>query len=108
MVFRKIYWVTEQIDRTGKSQVTGVYTSIPDLLSKGLRWVDGDAAKYSGFRLSLVKLDCESNVLGSWESPGFGSLASDLLPYIETQEFSVEDVQQLPAALDAFCGSGTA
>lgn len=104
MVFRKIYWVTEQIDLAGKSHVTGVFTSIPDLMSKGLRWVNGEAGQFSGFRLSLVKLDCDGDVLGSWQSPGFDNLAADLQPYIATQEFSIEDVQQLPVALSDFCG----
>ncbi|MBX3120055.1 MAG: hypothetical protein KF784_13395 [Fimbriimonadaceae bacterium] len=106
MVFRRIYWVTEQIDNNGKSQVTGVYTSIHDLVGNGLRWIDGEPAEFATFRLSLVKLDYSGGVLGCWESPNFDTLAADLQPFVATQEFTIEDVTQLPLLLGEFINQG--
>ena len=94
MKFRKLYWVTEQIDGQGQSAVVGVYTSIPDLVEVGLRWEDG-LSKRSGYRLSLVKLDSKKGPLGAWQSPDFASLADDLEEFIATKEFSRTDCERL-------------
>ncbi len=40
MMFRRLYWVVEEVDTSGRSQVTGVYTSIQDLIKHGLSGVD--------------------------------------------------------------------
>ena len=94
MKFRRIYWVTEQIDEKGESQVAGVYTSIPDLIDKGLRW-DSDIPFRAGFRISLVKLDSIRKPLGTWTSPDFTGLDDSLKEYIGTGEFSEGDCIQL-------------
>ena len=94
MKFRRLYWVTEQIDGQGRSEVVGVYTSIPDLVEIGLRWDDG-LPKRVGYRLSLVKLDSKKKPLGTWQSPDFTSLADDLEEYIKTKELSRSDCERL-------------
>jgi hypothetical protein len=104
MMFRRLYWVTEQADAAQSWRVTGVYTSVHDLIDSGIRWV-GDTG--SSFRISLVKLDCTGDVLASWESPGFEGLPSGLRPYIETGEFTDDEAQSLCSALDSFFGVRT-
>ncbi len=102
MKFRRIYWVTEQLDKDGRSEIAGVYTSIPDLLDGGLRWDDGIPDKTEGFRLTLVKLDSSKKPLGSWASPGFDGLSEDLREYIGTGEFGEMDCIQLVSELQKF------
>lgn len=99
MMFRKLYWITEQTDPSGVYRATGAYTSIFDLTERGLRWIEPAG---SGFRISLVKLDCKNDVLGSWTGPKFDGLDTALQTYIGTHEFSVEECQSLRAALDGF------
>ena len=101
MKFRKLYWVSEQIDEQGRSEVIGVYTSIPDLVEVGLRRVDG-LPKRAGYRLSLVKLDSKKKPLGLWESPDFEGLADDLEEFIKTKEFSRPDCENLVLKLSEF------
>lgn len=103
MKFRRIYWVTEQIDNDGSSQVAGVFTSIPDLIDKGLRW-DDEIPGRSGFRISLVKLDSSKKPLGTWSSPSFEGLDSSLREYIGTGEFNEGDCVQLCDAVRQFGG----
>ncbi len=100
MKFRKIYWVTEQLDESGLSEVAGVYTSIQDLTSRGFNWKDG-IEKSAGFRLSLVQLDSSKKPLGTWSSPDFGSIESDLEPYIASDEMNAQDVEGLVKDLRA-------
>jgi hypothetical protein len=88
MMFRRLYWVTEQIDAQS-SQVTGVYTSIPDLIRKGLDMHGKD------FRLTLTKLDCSEGRLGSWQSPAFEGLEERLQDFVATDEFSQEHCSAL-------------
>ena len=104
MKFRKLYWVTEQIDESGKSQVAGVFTSIPDLVDRGLHWCDGIDGRHS-FRLTLVKLDSKSRPLGTWVGPGYDNIAVDLAEYVATQEFSAPEVDSLIEALEGFRAS---
>lgn len=101
MKFRRIYWVTEQLDDKGASQVAGVYTSIPDLIDKGLRWDEGIPGR-SGFRISLVKLDSMNKPLGSWSSPGFAGLDESLKEYVGTGEFNEGDCVQLVEVVRSF------
>lgn len=101
MTFRRIYWVTEQLAENNVSCVTGVYTSIPDLLQEGLRWAEGCDHK-AGIRLSLVKLDDFNMPLGTWSSPDFKGLSSDLQPYVKTEEFNGMDVETLEQELKKF------
>lgn len=101
MTFRRIYWVTEQLAENNVSCVTGVYTSIPDLLQEGLRWAEGCELK-TGMRLSLVKLDDYNMPLGTWTSPEFKGIKDDLQPYVQTQEFTGNDVEMLEEELQKF------
>jgi hypothetical protein len=94
MMFRKLYWVTEQVDPSGTSSVTGVYTSIPDLIRHGL-----PKLSKSKYRLTLTKLDCEDGPLGAWLSPDFTGLDQSLQQFVQTDEFSPEHCQALSEAL---------
>jgi len=104
MKFRKLYWVTEQIDESGKSQVAGVFTSIPDLVDRGLHWCDGVEGKHN-FRITLVKLDSRSRPLGTWVGPEYGDIADDLAEYVRSDEFSGPQVDSLVEALQGFKAS---
>lgn len=99
MMFRKLYWVTEEVANDGTSQVRGVYTSIPDLIRHGLQWSESDR---TGFRLTLVKLDCEREPLGRWESPSFEGLEERLQDFVKTDEFSEEHCKTLASELNSF------
>lgn len=99
MMFRKLYWITEQTDPTGNFRATGVYTSVHDLIESGLRHLDPGGP---GFRITLVKLDCRKDVLGSWQGPRFEGLEEGFQKYIDTHEFTIEEAQALRAALDQF------
>ncbi|MCB0825298.1 MAG: hypothetical protein KDC26_03850 [Armatimonadetes bacterium] len=103
MKFRRLYWVTEQIDADGKSTLGGVFTSIYDLTHKGLKW--NDSVNGKGFRLSLVKLDCESGPLGTWNGPDFSGLEEDLEPFIASTEFDRPSVEQLGRDVRNFASS---
>ncbi len=98
MMFRKLYWVTEELNKGG-SQVTGTYTSIPDLIHHGLRWINGST---TGFRITLVKLDSSKEPLGTFESPGFAGLEAKLEDFVRTEEFTEEQIQALREALNDF------
>ena len=102
MKFRRIYWVTEQIDEDGTSQVGCVNTSIPELMDKGLRW-DEQIPGRSGFRISLVKLDSMAKPLGTWAAPEFAGLDESLKEYIGTGEFNEGDCLQVVDSLRDFC-----
>ena len=99
MMFRRLYWVTEELGKGEASNVTGVYTSIPDLIRYGLRWT-GESA--DGFRLTLVKLDCQKEPLGSFQTPGFEGLETRLQDFIRTEEFTPDETQSLVEALKEF------
>ena len=100
MMFRKLYWITEQSDR-GAWRATGVFTSIHDLVDHGIRFVGGSIG-HDGFRITLCKLDCGKDVLGSWSAPEFPNLEQGLDTYVQTHEFTVEEIQQLREALATF------
>lgn len=91
MMFRRLYWVTE-VSENGCSRVAGVYTSIPDLIEKGL-------SHGPGLRISLVKLDSCDGPLGRWEAPSFGNMREDLQAYVATGEFALDEIQALAAAV---------
>ena len=101
MKFRKIYWVTEQVGSDGSSRVAGVYTSIQDLMSRGVQWMDG-IEKRAGFRLTLVQLDSDRVPLGAWVTPDFSGLEQDLQEYVATDELNTQDIEQLASELRAF------
>lgn len=88
-MFRRLYWVTEKLENDGRSAVTGVYTSIPDLLRNGLRDED------QSLRVSLTKLDSDRGILGVWSPPDYEGLADALTPYIRTDEMTAEQIDAL-------------
>lgn len=94
MKFRRLYWVTEQLDDEGRSELCGVFTSIPDLVEEGLRW-NNEIEKRSRFRISLVKLDSRHKPLGSWYANDYQSLEGDLEEYLKTQEFTPPECDSL-------------
>jgi hypothetical protein len=100
MKFRKLYWVTEQLAENGQSSVVGVFTSMQDLRTKGLKWNE-ECDHASGFRVSLVKLDHTGMPLGDWSAPGFDGIESDLAEFVETGEMDEQSVIQLAADLRA-------
>jgi len=95
-MFRKLYWVTEQVDSLANSRVTGVYTSIPELIRHGLCWSDNGHV----LRLTLTKLDSDKDPFGTWCEPDFSGLGERLKEFIETDEFSREHCQMLEEALE--------
>jgi hypothetical protein len=94
-MFRKLYWVSEQLDQKGKSRVVGVYTSIPNLITHGLAW----SSDKSRLRLTLAKLDSDKEPFGMWCEPHFHTLPEDLQEFVETDEFTQEHCQMLAEAL---------
>lgn len=93
-MFRKLYWVSEQVFHDGTSTVNGVYTSIPDLVHYGLRFPDKGQ-----LRLTLTKLDSNQQPLGCWLSPNFDGLEMAMGPYLKTEEFTNDHVKLLVQSL---------
>jgi hypothetical protein len=83
-----------------KSRVTGVYTSIPDLVHKGLRW--SDEINGHGLKLTLVKPDTFDKPLGCWNGPEFPGMIDDLRAFIESHEISEEECNTLSSSLYEF------
>lgn len=96
MMFRKLYWVTETVDEVGRSNVTGVFTSIPDLVDKGLH---EDVSQDRHLRLTLLKLDTPGATFGSWTSPTFSGIGERLTEFVDTGEFSFDECRDLVEAL---------
>jgi len=101
MMFRRLYWGAEQVQRDGNSHVTGVYTSIQDLIHKGLHWCN-DSREPSTFRLTLVKPDSFNCPLGVWESPTFEGLRESLDQFVKSNEYSQEECVYLENELKKF------
>lgn len=93
MTFRRLYWITEHVQSDGSSQASGVYTSIYDLIERGL------PRHRSGLRLTIVKVDSDGDPLGSYQSPDFGGLGDDLFTYVKTEEITEDQRQSLLTAL---------
>jgi len=91
-MFRRLYWVTEEVEAGKGNGVLGVYTSIPDLVHQGIQSRNGSAGK---LRISLVKLDSDRGPLGVWEGPNFEGIADELQQYVKTDEFSADQCQLL-------------
>lgn len=101
-MFRRLYWIAEQVGNDGRSRTTGVYTSIQDLVHHGLGWcedIDG-----CNLRLTLVKPDVFNKPLGTWMSPAFDGLESDIRGFVASQEYSEEEVNLLITSLRNFAG----
>lgn len=93
-MFRKLYWVTEQVQQDGSSRVTGIFTSIPNLIREGL-----SCNEVQHLRLTLMKLDSESGSLGTWTGPAFEGLQDRLADFIKTDEFSADHCETLITSL---------
>lgn len=87
-MFRRLYWIVEEFDSAGATRVTGVYTSIPDLVHRGLK-------PGSQLRLSIHKPDTYDQPLGQWTNSTFGEIADGLGQFVQTHEYSVEEVKTL-------------
>lgn len=99
-MFRRLYWVVEQIGVDGQSRVTGVYTSIQDLIHRGLNWcneLDGHVV-----RLTLMKPDTFDSPLGQWRASDLTAMVEDLRNYIKTNEMTESEIQDLRSALEKF------
>jgi len=101
MRFRRIYWVTEQVDEQGLSEVTGVFTSIPDLVDLGLGTRD-ICPKQAGFRISLCELDSTGSPILTCSSPSFDGFEDALQPIVESGEISASEYASLTDALRAY------
>ena len=93
MFFRVIHWVLEVVDSSGKSEVYGVYTSIQDLIEKGLH-LAGPEIKNNQVRLTLVKLDSAEPPLGQWFD-SIECLENELKPFVESGELEIETLNTL-------------
>lgn len=102
MTFRRLYWVAEQVEADGRSTMTGVYTSIADLVHKGLLWRSTGPAS---LRLTLIKPDTFDSPLGRWDGTSFDTIEADMAPFEESGEMSVEEVKMLVEGLGAFLGA---
>lgn len=90
--FRKVYWVTEQLDAEGRSLVAGVFTSVHDLMTHGFAGIEG-CDKVAGFRLNLCELDT-LGVLGRWSSPDYAGLEEDLKQYVASAEVAHHEAEE--------------
>lgn len=101
MTFRRLYWIAEELGNDGKSTVTGVYTSIADLVHKGLKWRNGAGSK-ANFRLTLVKPDTFDAPLGRWDASNLDGIEEAIAPFMATNEISIEESKMLCEGLAGF------
>jgi hypothetical protein len=101
-MFRKLYWVTEEVDDIGRAHVTGVFTSVPDLIDKGLKVAETSMPSDHFLRLTLVKLDSCGTPFGSWTSPTFTGLGEKLTEFVDTGEFTFDECRDLVEELRRF------
>lgn len=106
MKFRNLHWATEQVSASG-STLTGVFTSIPDLVHHGLRWLD-EVPHREGFRVSLVQLDSPKLPLGTWSSPNFEGMSDELRGYVASDGFNPQETEELIDRLRDFANGGSA
>jgi hypothetical protein len=99
-MFRRLYWIAEQVDNEGRSRVTGVYTSIQDLVHRGLHWCEDLPGRT--LRLTIIKPDTFNTPLGTWTSPDFDGLVDEMKGYVSRQEYTEEETAMLASALDSF------
>ena len=93
MRFRRVYWVTEKLGDSGSSNVSGVCTSVHDLIEYGI-------PKHNGvFRLNLCELDSSGDCLLTFKSDDGSSLSDTLKPFLDSGELSLEEVIRLSEAL---------
>lgn len=95
MTFRRLYWITEHVRSNGSTMASGVYTSVYDLIERGL------PRHRDGLRLTIAKVDSDADPIASYTSPGFAGLEDDLLTYVKTEEITEDQRQSLLKALRA-------
>jgi hypothetical protein len=78
----------------GRSHIGGVYTSIPDLMRNGVNRPEEGA-----LRVTLTKLDSDKKPFGTWTAPDFAGLEEACQQFVRTEEFSVDEVNNLARAL---------
>jgi len=91
-MFRRLYWIVEEVSDNGATRVTGVYTSIPDLIHRGLK-------AGASLRLTIHKPDTYDCPLGQWTNATFAQMGTDLDQFVQTHEYSVEEVKTLGDAV---------
>lgn len=99
MKFRRLYWVTEAVGADGTSEITGVFTSVPDLIEDGLD-VHEKGPVGGRLRVSLLELDSYGKALARWDRESLSSLGSDLEPYVKSGEITRDEVSRLTEALN--------
>lgn len=99
MKFRKLYWVTEQLDVNGLSEVTGVFTSVPDLIRTGLGIQESATTKQAGYRLSLMELDKNGLAFLQWSSLHPEPIEELLEPFAKSGELTRDEISRLADAL---------
>lgn len=97
-MFRCVYWVTEFIAPNGASTIGGIYTSIPNLLHRGL---NADSRPAGRLRLTLSALNSDEGTFGTWTEPHFGGLDEVLAQFVRTEEISAEHCQMLLAEISS-------
>lgn len=98
MKFRRIYWVSEQFNEEGFSEVTGVFTSVPDLIETGLGVTDRSKHK-AGFRITLCALDSRGPSLLTLTSTDFSDCEEKIAPYVQSGEITEDEAARLKHAL---------
>jgi len=91
-MFRRLYWIVEEFDDAGATHVSGVYTSIPDLIHRGLK-------TGARIRLTIHKPDTYHAPLGQWTNGTLAQIGDDLNQFVQTHEYSVEEVKSLAEAV---------
>jgi hypothetical protein len=91
MLFRKLYWVAEDLLPSGAASLRGVFTSVPNLIRLGIP----DRLDPSRFRLTLTRLDSTDGVVARWSGPDFDHLSQDLAPFVVEEDFTEEQRRNL-------------
>lgn len=94
MKFRHLYWVVETLAADGASSVRGVFTSIPDLIHRGLEELV-PSPDVVDLRITLVQVDRNQAPLGSWRAAKGEDLTEALEHYIRTGEFDADECRRL-------------
>jgi len=97
MKFRHLYWVTETLAADGTSAVRGVFTSIHDLIDRGLSGLT-PGSEVVDLRITLVQLDRNQAPMGSWRAVRGADLSDSLREFIESGEFDADECRQLSEA----------
>lgn len=99
-MFRRLYWIVEQVANDGSARITGIYSSIQDLVHVGLKWSESSSGRV--LRLTLVKPDTFDAPFGQWTADQTDQLTQDLEPFKASREYSEEEIKTLVHALEEF------